>query len=123
MGIALLQWWNVVAAGVGTRRPAMGSQPHQPLVEHVRLSVPPAACVAIGQNPVATSLRFGLVIMPSMPEPVQQPKITPVVSALRTPASVDEPKTLCERCGSEMYRMHAVWRCPQCRFKTDCCGW
>ena len=25
----------------------------------------------------------------------------------------------CERCGAEMYRMHAVWRCPACRFKTD----
>jgi ribosomal protein L37E len=30
---------------------------------------------------------------------------------------------LCERCGAEMYRMHAVWRCTQCGFKTDCCGW
>ena len=31
---------------------------------------------------------------------------------------------LCERCGkAEMYRMHAVWRCPECGFKTDCCGW
>ena len=31
---------------------------------------------------------------------------------------------LCERCGKgEMYRMHAVWRCPDCGFKTDCCGW
>ena len=29
----------------------------------------------------------------------------------------------CERCGHAMYRMHAVWRCPKCRFKTDCCGW
>jgi hypothetical protein len=29
----------------------------------------------------------------------------------------------CERCGNAMYRMHAVWRCPKCRFKTDCCGW
>jgi rubrerythrin len=29
----------------------------------------------------------------------------------------------CERCGNPMYRMHAVWRCPKCRFKTDCCGW
>ena len=30
----------------------------------------------------------------------------------------------CERCGNaEMYRMHAVWRCPDCGFKTDCCGW
>jgi hypothetical protein len=32
-------------------------------------------------------------------------------------------KVLCERCGAEMFRMHAVWRCPVCRFKTDCCGW
>ena len=31
---------------------------------------------------------------------------------------------VCERCGKgEMYRMHAVWRCPECGFKTDCCGW
>jgi hypothetical protein len=30
---------------------------------------------------------------------------------------------LCERCGAAMYRMHAVWRCPSCGFKTDCCGW
>jgi predicted RNA-binding Zn-ribbon protein involved in translation (DUF1610 family) len=31
---------------------------------------------------------------------------------------------MCERCGkAEMYRMHAVWRCPECGFKTDCCGW
>jgi hypothetical protein len=33
-------------------------------------------------------------------------------------------KVICERCGAaEMYRMHAVWRCPACGFKTDCCGW
>ena len=30
---------------------------------------------------------------------------------------------LCERCGAEMFRMHAVWRCPSCGYKTDCCGW
>jgi len=29
----------------------------------------------------------------------------------------------CDRCGAGMYRMHAVWRCPSCGFKTDCCGW
>jgi len=60
-----------------------------------------------------------------MAEPVRQPpKVTLVVSALRAPVGAsDEAKTLCERCGAEMYRMHAVWRCPQCRFKTDCCGW
>ena len=33
-------------------------------------------------------------------------------------------RMICERCGkAEMYRMHAVWRCPECGFKTDCCGW
>ena len=29
----------------------------------------------------------------------------------------------CERCGADMFRMHAVWRCPVCGYKTDCCGW
>jgi rubrerythrin len=37
-------------------------------------------------------------------------------------APADE-KVLCERCGAEMFRMHAVWRCPACGYKTDCCGW
>jgi predicted RNA-binding Zn-ribbon protein involved in translation (DUF1610 family) len=32
-------------------------------------------------------------------------------------------KVLCDRCGAEVYRMHAVWRCPECGFKSDCCGW
>ena len=50
--------------------------------------------------------------------------ITPVVSALRAPVKSErEDAVKCERCGAEMYRMHAVWRCPACRFKTDCCGW
>ena len=48
--------------------------------------------------------------------------ITPIRSALNTPPT-GEVKTLCERCGAETYRMHAVWRCPACGFKTDCCGW
>jgi hypothetical protein len=30
---------------------------------------------------------------------------------------------LCDRCRAEMFRMHAVWRCPACGYKTDCCGW
>ena len=47
-------------------------------------------------------------------------KITPI--KLTAPPASD--KMLCERCGkAEMYRMHAVWRCPECGFKTDCCGW
>ena len=52
----------------------------------------------------------------SEPQPPPRP-ITP----LKTDTSND--KVLCERCGAEMYRMHAVWRCPACGFKTDCCGW
>ena len=52
------------------------------------------------------------------------PPITPVPSALAARAApAGDAPTVCERCGAEMYRMHAVWRCPQCRFKTDCCGW
>jgi ribosomal protein L37E len=34
-----------------------------------------------------------------------------------------DDKVLCERCGTDMFRMHAVWRCPACGYKTDCCGW
>ena len=58
---------------------------------------------------------------PEAPRPTARP-ITPLKSALTTPPA-GEIKTLCERCGAEMYRMHAVWRCPACGFKTDCCGW
>ncbi len=51
------------------------------------------------------------------------PPITPVISALPAVPAPAAARTVCERCGAEMYRMHAVWRCPACRFKTDCCGW
>jgi hypothetical protein len=71
-------------------------------------------------------------IISRMPDPESPPDapdarrgtrpITPLKSALTTPPA-GEIKTLCERCGAEMYRMHAVWRCPACGFKTDCCGW
>ena len=51
-------------------------------------------------------------------------------SAPQPNKSVTPPKprpnqdaVLCERCGAEMFRMHAVWRCPSCGYKTDCCGW
>jgi rubrerythrin len=61
--------------------------------------------------------------MPDSDEPqaVVRP-ITPIKSALNTPPAAGV-KTLCERCGAEAYRMHAVWRCPACGFKSDCCGW
>jgi hypothetical protein len=37
------------------------------------------------------------------------PPIIPLKTTL-TPAPGAEAPTLCERCGAEMYRMHAVWR-------------
>jgi hypothetical protein len=61
-----------------------------------------------------------------MAEKSPAPAIVSPASAMSRAASDLKPsadKTLCERCGAEMYRMHAVWRCPTCGFKTDCCGW
>jgi ribosomal protein L37E len=55
---------------------------------------------------------------PSRPRPPLGPVPAPVGTSSRDP-----DKVLCERCGAEMYRMHAVWRCQDCGFKTDCCGW
>lgn len=63
--------------------------------------------------------------MPSMSESGPsdpRPAVTPLVTRRKLAESSD--KMMCERCGqAEMYRMHAVWRCPACGFKTDCCGW
>jgi len=60
-----------------------------------------------------------------LPKAVPRLVVTPVVSALDRAAkpAANEDAMKCERCGADMYRMHAVWRCPSCRFKTDCCGW
>jgi hypothetical protein len=47
----------------------------------------------------------------------------PVPSPLRTATPETDP-VVCERCGGgNVYRMHAVWRCADCGYKTDCCGW
>ena len=57
--------------------------------------------------------------MPERPKPVS-------ASTPAAPPAAPRPNddaVICERCGAEMFRMHAVWRCPVCRFKTDCCGW
>ncbi|HVC20568.1 MAG TPA: hypothetical protein VNE16_10855 [Vicinamibacterales bacterium] len=54
-----------------------------------------------------------------MSEPI--PPASPAPSL--PPKQAGQEKVLCDRCGAEMYRMHAVWRCPACGFKTDCCGW
>jgi hypothetical protein len=57
-------------------------------------------------------------------KPVPPLVVKPILSALgAAPSASAEDAMKCERCGAEMYRMHAVWRCPSCRFKTDCCGW
>lgn len=65
--------------------------------------------------------------MPRMAEPPSPPPPARPLSPLKvTPvglSSSEVDKMLCERCGADMYRMHAVWRCTQCGFKTDCCGW
>jgi hypothetical protein len=59
-------------------------------------------------------------IIPAMSD--TPPPVRPIVPPKVSPPDTD--KMICERCGkAEMYRMHAVWRCPECGFKTDCCGW
>jgi hypothetical protein len=50
-----------------------------------------------------------------------RPPVRPI-TALKLSAPTADDKFLCERRGAEMYRMHPVWRCPACGFKTDCCG-
>jgi len=55
-------------------------------------------------------------------DPMKTRPAQPIRSSLPVECK-KEPKTLCDRCGAEVYRMHAVWRCPQCGFKSDCCGW
>ena len=63
-----------------------------------------------------------------MPGMADRGEAEPVIVAPRMaersePGDEDGP-VICERCGkAEMYRMHAVWRCPECGFTTDCCGW
>ena len=51
------------------------------------------------------------------------PAAAPQETAAHRPATTRDDAVVCERCGAEMFRMHAVWRCPACRYKTDCCGW
>ena len=57
------------------------------------------------------------------PAPVPLPSAATITKVTGVPPSTRDEKMLCERCNAEMYRMHAVWRCPACGFKTDCCGW
>jgi ribosomal protein L37AE/L43A len=53
-------------------------------------------------------------------------RVKPVVSVSTgpRPTPAEDAKVVCERCGgANVYRMHAVWRCADCGYKTDCCGW
>ena len=58
------------------------------------------------------------------PKPIKPitPLKTGLISQPNSAAKGDE-KVLCDRCGGDVYRMHAVWRCSVCGFKSDCCGW
>lgn len=63
--------------------------------------------------------------MSDAPEP-GRPILTKIRPLLADPESQPSGSSamLCERCGGgNVYRMHAVWRCADCGFKTDCCGW
>ena len=53
-----------------------------------------------------------------MPQPTTRAPQAPPPAAAKADETVS-----CERCGAGMFRMHAVWRCPACGYKTDCCGW
>jgi hypothetical protein len=55
--------------------------------------------------------------------PADATDAAPVPHASQPAARTRDDRVLCERCGREMFRMHAVWRCPGCGYKTDCCGW
>jgi hypothetical protein len=60
--------------------------------------------------------------MSDAPKPSHVTSLQPLLTA--RPASDATEKMVCERCGgADVYRMHAVWRCADCGFKTDCCGW
>jgi ribosomal protein L37E len=68
----------------------------------------------------------GRRIMRAMPDPQEPPlRITPIpLGAAATTMRGTQEAIVCDRCGgANVYRMHAVWRCADCGFKTDCCGW
>jgi hypothetical protein len=60
------------------------------------------------------------------PKLVHSKDITPLPTSIVDSKATSAPdeRMVCERCGrGNVYRMHAVWRCADCGFKTDCCGW
>ena len=63
--------------------------------------------------------------MPRMSDETEPSRVTSLQPLLTSrPVQGETDKMVCERCGQpNVYRMHAVWRCSDCGFKTDCCGW
>jgi hypothetical protein len=62
--------------------------------------------------------------MPRMPDAPKPSRVTTILPLLAPRPTAEPEKMVCERCGgTSVYRMHAVWRCASCGFKTDCCGW
>ena len=61
----------------------------------------------------------------SDPKPMKPvtPLKTGLISQPNSSVSSGGEQIFCDRCGGEVYRMHAVWRCSKCGFKSDCCGW
>lgn len=57
----------------------------------------------------------------SEPTPPRVP-VRPITPLTFTAPGGDDRVT-CERCGAQMHRMHAVWRCSACSYKTDGYGW
>jgi len=59
-----------------------------------------------------------------MSEPLKPTAPVDVPRLRVAPPAAAEDAVVCERCGgANVYRMHAVWRCSDCGYKTDCCGW
>jgi ribosomal protein L37E len=53
----------------------------------------------------------------------REPPVKPITPLQTGAIKPIEEKIFCDRCGGEVYRMHAVWRCSKCGYKSDCCGW
>ena len=65
---------------------------------------------------VSTRTLWRLLSEGRLPQPIRSTQPA-------APLETCETKEACDRCGGEVYRMHAVWRCIKCGFKSDCCGW
>ena len=92
----------------------LGPRRQEPRLDYVHMWV---AADDPSYNPAMTE-----TIKPAEVSDAGAPATSPGAPRARR-ASCSSEAVICERCGAEMFRMHAVWRCPECRFKTDCCGW